>query len=68
MKNEKREFTRISFTGIYKELKRPIIFFNLFKELLKERDLTAVIVNHNEALARLADERYHLQAGTVIKP
>lgn len=41
--------------------------FNVFKELLKERHLTAVIVTHNETLARLADVKYHLHAGKVIK-
>lgn len=37
--------------------------FNVFKELLKEKQLTAVIVTHNEQLAQLADERYHLHEG-----
>ncbi len=37
--------------------------FNVFKELLKERHLTAVIVTHNEQLAQLADERYLLHEG-----
>lgn len=41
--------------------------FNVFRDLLKERHLTAVIVTHNEELARLADERYHLHAGQVEK-
>ncbi|UCH98376.1 MAG: ABC transporter ATP-binding protein [Candidatus Aminicenantes bacterium] len=41
--------------------------FNVFRELLKERHLTAVIVTHNEALAQLADERYHLHEGKVIR-
>ena len=41
--------------------------FNVFKELLKERHLTAVIVTHNEALAQLADERYHLHEGKILK-
>jgi lipoprotein-releasing system ATP-binding protein len=39
--------------------------FNVFRQLLKERHLTAVIVTHNEELARLADQRYHLHAGQV---
>jgi lipoprotein-releasing system ATP-binding protein len=39
--------------------------FNIFRELLKERHLTAVIVTHNEQLARLADERCHLHEGRV---
>jgi lipoprotein-releasing system ATP-binding protein len=41
--------------------------FNVFRELLKERHLTAVIVTHNETLAQLADVKYHLHAGNVIK-
>lgn len=39
--------------------------FNVFKELLQERHLTAVIVTHNEQLARLADKWYHLQEGQL---
>lgn len=39
--------------------------FGLFRELLVEKGLTAVIVTHNEELARLADQRYHLHAGQV---
>jgi ABC-type lipoprotein export system ATPase subunit len=39
--------------------------FHVFSELLKEKHLTAVIVTHNEALAQLADERYHLHEGKV---
>ena len=41
--------------------------FNLFNKLLKEKNLTAVIVTHNEELARLADQRYHLHEGTVTR-
>jgi len=41
--------------------------FNVFKDLLKERHLTAVIVTHNEALAQLADARYHLHAGKAVR-
>lgn len=41
--------------------------FNVFKELLKEKHLTAVIVTHNETLAQLADIKYHLHAGNVVK-
>ncbi|MCP5108586.1 MAG: hypothetical protein GY950_34695, partial [bacterium] len=37
--------------------------FNVFKDLLEERHLTAVIVTHNEHLAELADERFHLHEG-----
>ena len=41
--------------------------FQVFRQLLKERHLTAVIVTHNEALARLADVKYHLHAGNLLK-
>ena len=41
--------------------------FNVFRELLKEKHLTAVIVTHNETLAQLADIKYHLHAGNVVK-
>jgi lipoprotein-releasing system ATP-binding protein len=41
--------------------------FNVFRELLKEKHLTAVIVTHNETLAQLADIKYHLHAGNVLK-
>ena len=41
--------------------------FHVFSELLKEKRLTAVIVTHNEALAQLADERYHLHEGNVAR-
>jgi ABC-type lipoprotein export system ATPase subunit len=41
--------------------------FHVFSELLKEKHLTAVIVTHNEALAQLADERYHLHEGNVTR-
>lgn len=40
--------------------------FNIFKDLLKEKHLTAVIVTHNEQLAQLADERYHLHEGQLV--
>lgn len=39
--------------------------FNLFREMLKIRALTSVIVTHNEQLAGLADYRYHLQEGKL---
>lgn len=39
--------------------------FNIFKDLLKERQLTSVIVTHNEELAQLADHRYHLHEGRL---
>jgi lipoprotein-releasing system ATP-binding protein len=41
--------------------------FQVFRQLLKERHLTAVIVTHNETLARLADVKYHLHAGNLLK-
>ncbi|MCP4217753.1 MAG: ABC transporter ATP-binding protein [bacterium] len=37
--------------------------FNVFRDLLKERQLTAILVTHNEQLAQLADERRHLHEG-----
>jgi lipoprotein-releasing system ATP-binding protein len=40
--------------------------FDVFRKLLKERHLTAVIATHNEAMAQLADYKYHLHAGKVI--
>lgn len=39
--------------------------FSLFRDLIKERNLTAVIVTHNEQMAALADRKYHLHAGTL---
>jgi lipoprotein-releasing system ATP-binding protein len=39
--------------------------FNLFRELLKERGLTAIIVTHNEELAQMADLRCHLHEGKL---
>jgi lipoprotein-releasing system ATP-binding protein len=39
--------------------------FNVFRDLLKEKQLTAIIVTHNEELARLTDQHYHLHEGTV---
>jgi lipoprotein-releasing system ATP-binding protein len=41
--------------------------FNIFRDLLKEKHLTSVIVTHNEPLAELADERFHLHEGHVLK-
>ncbi|MCP5048130.1 MAG: ABC transporter ATP-binding protein [bacterium] len=41
--------------------------FDVFRELLKEKHLTAVIVTHNEQLALLADQRYHLHEGAVTR-
>lgn len=40
--------------------------FNVLKDLLKEKHLTAVIVTHNEQLAQLADQRCHLHEGRLI--
>ncbi len=39
--------------------------FHLFRDLIKERNLTAVIVTHNEQLAALVDKRCHLHAGKL---
>ncbi len=39
--------------------------FNVFRELLIEKHLTAVIVTHNEELAKLADHNYHLHEGKL---
>jgi lipoprotein-releasing system ATP-binding protein len=39
--------------------------FSIFQGLLKERDLTAIIVTHNEQLAALLDRRYHLVSGKL---
>jgi len=39
--------------------------FNVFRELLVEKHLTAVIVTHNEDLAALSDHRYHLHEGKL---
>lgn len=39
--------------------------FSIFSRLLKEKQLTAVIVTHNEQLAKLSDGQYHLHEGQV---
>ncbi len=39
--------------------------YGVFNELIRERRLTAVIVTHNEQLAKRADREYHLQAGNL---
>ena len=39
--------------------------FQLFRELIAEKELTAIIVTHNEQLAGLVDRRLHLQAGKL---
>jgi len=42
--------------------------FHLFKDLIKEHRLTAVMATHNEQLAGWADRKYHLQAGKLAPP
>jgi len=39
--------------------------FQLFRELIAEKELTAIIMTHNEQLAGLVDRRLHLQAGKL---
>lgn len=39
--------------------------FKVFEDLIRERNLTAVIVTHNEQIADLADKKYHLHAGKL---
>ena len=39
--------------------------FALFRKLIRDRGLTAVVVTHNPRLAELADRRYLLQNGTL---
>lgn len=39
--------------------------FHLFRDLIKERNLTGVIVTHNEQLADLLDRRFHLHEGRL---
>lgn len=41
--------------------------FDVFQRLLKEHNMTAVIVTHNEELAQMADQHYHLHMGKVTK-
>ncbi len=41
--------------------------FLMFKELINHGKLTAIIVTHNEELADLADAKYHLSDGNLIK-
>ena len=41
--------------------------FQLFRELIAEKELTAIMVTHNEQLAALVDRRLHLQAGKLIE-
>ncbi len=39
--------------------------FDLFKKMICERQLTAIVATHNEHLAGLVDVCYHLQAGNL---
>ncbi|MFC2154897.1 ABC transporter ATP-binding protein [Acidobacteriota bacterium] len=39
--------------------------FMVLKDLIKERNLTAIFVTHNEQLANLVDRKYHLHAGKL---
>jgi lipoprotein-releasing system ATP-binding protein len=41
--------------------------FRLFRELIAEKELTAIMATHNEQLAKLVDRRLHLQAGELIE-
>ena len=41
--------------------------FLIFKELIKKNGLTAIIVTHNEELAKLADNVFHLSDGELLK-
>jgi len=40
--------------------------FNLFRDLIAEMGLSALIVTHNEQLADLVDRRLHLQEGRLV--
>lgn len=39
--------------------------FDLFKGMISERQLTAIVATHNEPLAQMMDVCYHLQAGKL---
>jgi lipoprotein-releasing system ATP-binding protein len=39
--------------------------FDLFKRMIAERQLTAIVATHNEHLAQMMDVCYHLQAGKL---
>lgn len=39
--------------------------FHLLRDLIKERNLTALVVTHNEQLAGLVDRRHHLHEGKL---
>lgn len=41
--------------------------FELFRRLAADTGRTAVVVTHNEAQARLADRRYHLENGRLLE-
>ncbi len=41
------------------------LVFGVFRELIKEYQLTAVMVTHNELLAKQVDRNYHLHAGKL---
>ena len=40
--------------------------FNLFRDLIKERNLTAIVATHNEQLSALMDKSYHLHTGKLF--
>lgn len=41
--------------------------FRLFRELIAEKELTAIMVTHNAQLAAMMDRRLHLQAGKLVE-
>ena len=48
------------------DIKTGEMVFNLFKSLVKEFNLTAIVVTHNEELARTSDKIYKLEDGILI--
>lgn len=48
------------------DIKTGAMVFNLFKDLVKEFNLTAIVVTHNEELARTSDKIYRLEDGILI--
>ena len=48
------------------DIKTGEMVFNLFKDLVKEFNLTAIVVTHNEELARTSDKIYRLEDGILI--
>lgn len=40
--------------------------FEIFHRLIREMNRTAIVVTHNEKLARLVDRQYHLQDGKLV--